>query len=199
MRRSTTLVFVVLGAAIAGFAFSSTAGRLDEEPASPKPSVAAGPQSVDLRWREEYGPKGEQLVFEVERLDVTEVGWSARVAITNDSSVPYGVGDPRATLDRAFGLMLFATGRKAELERRNDRGTLPAVRPATEYVPALPAVLEPRASWRGTISARGALVAGSWVRVVFGALVAVTTKPTELGSSVVWITDHTYRLREPSS
>ena len=45
------------------------------------------------------------------------------------------------------------------------------------------------------MSASGALVADSWVRVVFGTLIAVGKPPDELDDVVVWITDHAYRLR----
>ena len=58
-----------------------------------------------------------------------------------------------------------------------------------------PLVLEPGDSWAGTISAGGSLVASSWVRVVFGALVAVGTPPEGLDDQVVWITDNVHRLR----
>ena len=45
-------------------------------------------------------------------------------------------------------------------------------------------------------TASGALVAGSWVRVVFGPLVAAGNPPPDLDEQIVWITDHSYRLRE---
>ena len=38
---------------------------------------------------------------------------------------------------------------------------------------------EPKASWEGEMSARGALVADSWVRVVFGTLIAVGKPPDD--------------------
>ena len=59
----------------------------------------------------------------------------------------------------------------------------------------LPRILEPGASWDGTISAPGPLLAGSYVRVVFGTLVAVSKPPEDMGDRVVWITDHSYRLK----
>jgi len=62
-------------------------------------------------------------------------------------------------------------------------------------VPELPTILEPKASWSGEMSARGALVANSWVRVVFGTLIAVGKPPEGLDEILVWITDNTYRLR----
>ena len=195
MSRTTIIVLIALGAAIAGFVLSSAAERLrDGEPAS-EPSVAAGPQIAELDWRETYGSEDAQLVFSVGTLEVQQSGWRAFVSVENDSPVAYELDDPRATLDRSFGLMLFSTGEQEELDELNASGTLPEPRPATRFEPELPPILEPGESWQGTISASGALVAGSWVRVVFGTLVAVGRPPDELGERVVWITDHAYRLR----
>ena len=195
MSRTTIIVLVALGAAVAGFAFSSAAGRLRGADATPDASVAAGPQSADLGWSETFGAAGERLVFTVDWLEVTRRGWRARIGIETESSVAYEVNDPRVTLDRAFGLMLFSTGDADELEQLNASGELPEPRPATKFSPALPALLEPRASWEGTMSASGALVAGSWARVVFGTFVAAGKPPDELPERVVWITDHACRLR----
>jgi hypothetical protein len=193
--RTTILVFVALGAALAGFAFSTAAKQLQDEKPTADASVAAGPQTAQLRWRETHGSPGEQLVFSVEWLQVVPGGWRVRLGLENRSSVAFALGDPRATLNRSFGLMLFSTGKIEELTEQNEGGTLPAVRPAVKYEPSLPAILEPGASWEGTISAPGALAAESWARVVFGALVSVGNPPEELGESVVWITDHAYRLK----
>jgi hypothetical protein len=193
--RTTLIVLIALGAAVASFAFSSVARTLREDQPDERTSVAAGAQAADLGWRETYGRAGEQLVFSVASLEVMPGGWRARVSVENDTSIPYEVGDPRATLDRSFGLMLFSSGKAAELEERNANGTLPAVRTASRYEPALPKILEPGDSWEGTISARGALVADSWVRVVFGSLISVGQPPEGLEENVVWITDRTYRLR----
>lgn len=192
--RTTLIVVIALGAAVASFGLSTAANRIRDEPADESTSVAAGPQVAELGWREPYGKAGEQLVFSVESLEVVRDGWRATVSVENDTSVPYAVGDPSATLDRSFGLMLFSSGGLDELEERNANETLPAVRKASRYEPALPKVLEPGASWKGEISARGALAAGSWVRVVFGSLISVDTPPDELGENVVWITDHAHPL-----
>jgi hypothetical protein len=188
------VVLVAVGAALAGFAITSAANRIGKDEAAAPASRAAGPQRVELDWQETYGPRGQQLTFVVETFEVVPGGWRARLAVENDTSVAYEIGDPRATLDRAFGLMLFSSGRLDELERRNASGTLPAIRSATTYQPRLPQILEPGARWEGTIGASGALAAGSWVRVVFGALVAVAKPPEGLAERVVWITDRAYRL-----
>ena len=177
MSRGTIVVLVAIGAALAGFAFSSTAQRLRSDDPAAETSRAASPQAAELGWRETYGPPGEQLVFSVDSLAVVENGWRVRLGVENGTSIPYELGDPKATLDRSFGLMLFKSGDAAELERLIAEGTLPAVRPATTYDPELPQILEPGDAWEGTISAPGALVAGSWARVVFGTLVAVGKPP----------------------
>jgi hypothetical protein len=195
MSRTTILVLVALGAALAGFAFSSTANRARDTGDQAAASVAAPPQAARLAWTEPYGTAGRRLVFSVRSLEVMRDGWRARVAVENDTSISYEVGDPRATLDRSFGLMLFSSGDTEELEALNASGTLPAIRPATNYVPELPAILEPGDSWSGTISAPGALVADSWVRVVFGALISVGPAPEGLEENITWITDHAYKLQ----
>jgi hypothetical protein len=195
MSRTSLILLIALGAAVASFAFSSVARTLRDDQANEVTGVAAGLQAAELDWRETYGKVGEQLVFSVESLEVVRGGWRARVSVENDTSVSYELGDPRATLDRSFGLMLFSSDDTKELQDRNASGTLPAIRTASHYEPALPKILEPGASWEGTISARGALVAGSWVRVVFGSLISVGKPPEGLGENVVWITDHAYPLR----
>jgi hypothetical protein len=192
--RTTIIVLVALGATLAGLALASSASRLRGSEEAPDTSVAAGPQSADLAWRETYGPPGEQVVFTVDSLEVTPSGWRARVGLKNSSSVAWELA-PGATPDGTFGLQLFTTGDLDELEERNNAGTLPSVRAATSYEPDLPPILDPDASWEGEISANGALVAESWARVVFGTLVAVGRPPDELGDTVVWITDAAYRLR----
>ena len=188
------VVVVVLAAAVGLFAFSSAAQRLQDDEPPPEETVAAGPQTAVLDWRETYGPRGEQIVFEVERLEVLRDGWRAHLTLTNETSIAWEVGDPRATLDRSFGLMLFSTGKQDELDERNGRRILPTVRPAVRYEPPLPEILEPRSSWQGVISAPGSLAAGTWARVVFGALLAIGPPPEGLEARVVWITDHSARL-----
>jgi len=194
LSRTTIIVFIALGATLAGFTLATNASKLRGSEDAPAVSVAAGPQEADLEWREPYGPSGEQVVFTVGSLEVTQTGWRARVGVENASSIAWEL-DPSATPNGTFGLQLFTTGEPDELEERNKAGTLPAARAATLFVPELPTILEPKASWSGEMSARGALVANSWVRVVFGTLIAVGKPPEGLDEILVWITDNTYRLR----
>ena len=194
MSRTTIIVLLALGATVAGFLLASNAERLRGKQSDTQPSVAARPQSARLGWKETYGPPGEQVVFTVDTLTVTNAGWNAHVGVDNRSTVAWELA-PDATPDGTFGLRLFETGDKKELDRRNQSGTLPAVRAATRYDPELPKILEPKASWDGRISAPGALVAGSWVRVVFGTLLAVGKPPQGMEEVFVWITDNAYQLR----
>jgi hypothetical protein len=194
LSRSSLIVLLALGATFAGFVLASNAQRLRGDDSDVTPSVAAGPQTATLDWTETYGPSGQEVVFTVDTLEVTETGWKARIGIDNRTEVGWELA-PGATPEGSFGLQLFETGDAQELDERNRRGTLPAVRAATRYDPELPRILEPGASWEGTMSAHGALVAGSWARVVFGTLVAVGNPPEGLGERVIWITDHAYHLK----
>ena len=194
MSRVSIIVLIALGATFAGFVLATNAKRLGSDAPDTAPTVAASPQFAELDWRETYGNPGEQIVFTVTSIRVTENGWEARVGIENRSKVGWEL-DPGATPEGAFGLQLFETGDAKELEHRNKSGTLPAVRPATRFRPELRPILEPKASWNGRISAPGPLVAGSWARVVFGTLIAVGKPPEGLGEVVVWITDRAYRLQ----
>ena len=193
LSRSSLIVLLALGATFAGFVLASNAERLRGDDSDVAPSVAAGPQLAELDWNEAYG-EGEQILFTVDRLEVTESGWRAQVGIDNRTQAGWELA-PGATPEGSFGLQLFETGDKAELDERNRAGTLPAVREATRYAPELPRILEPGASWHGTISAPGPLLAGSYARVVFGTLVAVGKPPEDMSDVVVWITDHRYQLK----
>jgi hypothetical protein len=191
--RTSIIVLIALGATFAGFVLASNAQRLSGDETAPETSVAAGPQTAELDWREPYGAAGERLVFTVDGLEVTQTGWRARIGIENDSSVGWELA-PNATPDGTFGIQLFETGDASELEDRNSNNTLPAVRAATGFEPALPGILEPGADWSGMISARGSLVAGAWARIVFGTLIAVGKPPDGFADTLVWITDHAYEL-----
>ena len=194
LSRSSLIVLLALGATFAGFVLASNAQRLRDDDSDVTPTAAAGPQKATLDWTETYGPSGQEVVFTVDALEVTETGWKVRIGIDNRTEVGWELA-PGATPEGSFGLQLFETGDAQELDERNRRGTLPAVRAATGYDPELPRILEPGASWNGTMSAHGALVAGSWARVVFGTLVAVGNPPEGVGELVIWITDEAYHLK----
>lgn len=180
MRRTVLLAVLVL------------AGCGGAEPQPVAPARAAEPQRATLGWRESYPASGERLLFAVDELDVREDGWSVTVAVTNRTNAAFGLGDSAAELD--FGLMLFATGDLSELEDTARSGGLPPVRRATSAEPAPPDALAPGATWRTTLSARGSLADGSYLRVVFGPLTAAGEPPKGMEPVVFWITDRAHRL-----
>jgi len=196
VQKSTLVVLIALGAAFTGFVITSVVRDLRVQSPPSDLSVAASPQSASLGWREQYGSSGKDLVFTVDRMQVLDGGWKARIGIANHTANAYDVGDPRATLDRSFGLMLFPSNSEAELNDRNSKGTLPPVRQVVKYQPSLPKVLESGEAWQGTIWAPGALAAQSWVRFVFGPLLVIGKPAKGTPSRVVWITDHTHQLKE---
>jgi hypothetical protein len=191
MRRSTLLVLIAVGAAVIGFAIASAAERVRGSKGEPAASEAAPAQVAKLDISEALGVAGERLEFGVSRFQVVRDGWSARISVTNDSHVAFDLDKPR----RSFGLMLFSSGKHDDLDQRNSAGTLPAIRPALGYDPPLPDVLEPKKTWTGTMSARGALAGGSWVRFVFGTFDAVGRAPDVFKNPLVWITDRAYHLQ----
>lgn len=159
------------------------------------PVRAAPPQVHELDWEERYPATGtEQLVFTVHVLEVTDEGWSAEIGIENRTGIGWELPEPAQEFERTFGLMLFETADLAELERLNEAGDLPPPRRARRYVPPLATFLSAGESWRGRISAPGALPGGRFVRVVFGPLRAIDEPPEGAEAQVVWITDRSQQL-----
>ncbi len=152
---------------------------------------AAEPQQAELHWRESYPSSGQRLVFVVDSLEVTETGWSADIAVTNSTSIPFELGGSGPLV---FGLMLFPNADLDEFKTAADNGRLPAPRLATRFEPSPPEALAPRETWRATMSAPGALADGAYVRVSFGPFVAKGDPPEGMQPTVVWITDRSYRL-----
>ena len=181
MRRPLVLATVLLLAGCGG-------GALEQV----QPVRAAEPQRVELGWRESYPSTGERLVFVVDAFEITKRGWSADVAVTNSTEIPFELGAIAEPL--AFGLMLFATGNLDELEQAAEAGRLPAPRLATRIEPAPPNELAPDRTWRATISGPGSLADGAFVRVSFGPLRARGEPPAGMEPVVQWITDRSYRL-----
>ncbi len=184
MRRALILVPLAVLATGCGAAAPSIA-----------PAVKAPPQDFTLDWVEPYPAEEPALVFGVRSFAVTGEGWQASVSVRNRSDVGWETGAPRLATEGAFGVLLFPDDDLEELERRNRDGTLPGIRRARAYVPELPHVLEPGATWSGTISAPGPLAAGLWVRLSFGTFTSLGDAPTGTQPRVVWFTDHAVRLR----
>jgi len=166
---------------------------------APEVSRPAKAQTAELGWVESAGSGQSKLVFRVRSFAVTEHGWSSSLSVTNDTDATFTIAGIAPPFTHAFGVMVFATGSHDELEQRNAQVTLPSLREATHFAPALPGTLRPHATWSGTVFATGALPSGGWVRVVFGAFDPTKEMPESLVASwaakdLIWITDHAHRL-----
>jgi hypothetical protein len=163
----------------------------EAEPLREPLAQPAKPQTAALGWREAHAAEGQALRFVVDELRVTENGWEADVAVVNDTRLAWRIG---RGADARFGVQLFADDDLEALQEAAAEGRLPPERRARSFSPEPPLVLQRRAEWRGTIAAPGKLPAGAYVRVVFGPFSATAEPPEDLGTSVVWITDHAHRL-----
>jgi hypothetical protein len=190
MRRPAGLLALLLGVTFVATGCGTRGPSTDV-----LPSVKAPPQTAQLGWIENYPADQPALVFGVESFTVTEDGWRAEISVQNRSDVSWEVNNPRSAADLRFGVMLFPNNDLNELERRNQQQDLPAIRPGTEFSPPLPSVLRPGTTWRGTMSAPGALAGGLWLRVSFGPFVSDGDPPPGAESPVVWFTDHAYHLQ----
>ena len=153
MRRPAGLAALL--AALVGIATvvagCSTGGSSTEE----LPTVKAPPQTAELGWIENYPADQPALVFGVQSFTVTAEGWRAEISVQNRSDVRWKVAGPSLAADLQFGVMLFPTDNQKELEQRSRQNNLPAIRPATSYSPALPAVLRPGRRGAGRSRRRG--------------------------------------------
>jgi hypothetical protein len=192
MRRQ--LLYALLGGTVAAVVFLALAAR-DEPGTSVPASAPAAPQRAELGWVERYPAEGGGLVFRVASFEVHDDGWKADVSVTNESPARFAVGDPKASLDRTFGVMLFRTGDLREVDQRFQAGDAPGLRSAREITPPLPLVLEPGATWEGELAAPGSLAAGRWARIVFGRFIPIGDAPSGLDQPFAWTTDNAYRLR----
>src|SRR5690348_16887021 len=104
--RTPRLLALALVAVVAGGCGSSTISD------TPVPRAAAA-QTATLGWVEFAGPPGSRLVFRVRSFSITQDGWRAAVAVTNDTTSTFTVDRGQETPDFGFGVMLFETGSPA--------------------------------------------------------------------------------------
>ena len=178
-----------IGALLAA-ALLTGCGTAEAEPFVPR--EPAEPRTTELNWREIYPAGPKRLVFLVHRLEIRADGWSAEIAVRNETDIPFEL--ERRAGEPGYGLMLFETADLGELEAASRNGALPAVRAATRFTVPPPSRLRPRETWTTSMSAPGPLPAGTYLRVTFGPFRAVGEPPEDMEPVVYWITDRSYRL-----
>jgi hypothetical protein len=144
------------------------------------------PQTVELGWRETARvEKRPILEFEVESIRLRPRGWTVRGSVTNRSPVRFSILAPDAIeiLEERkqdwtwFGLT-WTTAAGVKIVH------------AEAYRPALPKILEPGQTWRGSFSGPAFAVQGRPIRVTFGMFVPRSAPPRHYPAQIGWITDH---------
>jgi hypothetical protein len=129
------------------------------------------------------------MIVDVRGLVVRSNGWSVAATVKNDTQVTMTIGRPHHPGETEFGLLLLASSKASDVEAAGP-GVL-----ATEFVPGLPAVLRPRATWSGTFSGRGRLSKARYVRIQLGRFTTVGPAQPGVPWRFRYITDHVVRLR----
>ena len=194
MSRSSLIVLLALGATFAGLRARHERAAAARRRSDVAPSVAAGPQTATSAGPSRTARR-EQVVFTVDRLEVTETGWKR--------------ARRRSTTDRR------SAGSSHRVRRRKARSASSSSRPATPRsstsatgaAPCRPSVPRrtTRRSSRGSSSPerRGKGRCPREGHSSPGAMRAscsARSSPSEIlprvsSEMVVWITDHAYQLR----
>jgi hypothetical protein len=145
-------------------------------------TAAAQAGVTPLGWREQAKVATKPVIrFHVQAL-VTRTkgklaGWAVTAEVTNTSSKTL-----RIRADQ-FGLALFSNGKSTSARDAK-------LMPAAAFDPALPAVLGPGKTWRGTFAGLGIPPNGAYVRVLFGWF----SGPAVGGTGFNWLSDHVHHF-----
>jgi hypothetical protein len=142
-------------------------------------AAAAPAADVRVDWKEQARLHGRPVIsFRVQRLITRKKGkvtaWAVVASVTNTTTKALRVSSNQ------FGLALFSDGKTTDPRRAK------TLFRAIAFSPALPRVLAPGKSWRGTFIGGGAVANGSYVRVIFGWFAG----PAVGGPGFNWISDH---------
>lgn len=164
---------------------------------------AAGAKTIRVSWNEQRRLHDGTFAFHVSRIDATTSSWSAVVSIANHTKTTYGLDSGCGGWSPQFvtpGMgIIYPGGGPQGLSGGW------SMRTARTAAPALPRLLAPGASWRGTIRGAGPLPRGIFLRLTFGYFVpgrpGTRSKcdpqrgfaPFD-NTTWYWTTDHTFRL-----
>jgi len=140
----------------------------------------AAAATVQLNWHEQAKVHAKPAIgFHVQAL-ITQTkgkisGWAVVAEVTNRTAKPLKISAHQ------FGLALFKDAKATDPHHAT-------LLPAGAFSPALPAVLAPGKTWRGTFIGAGGPPKGSYVRVLFGWF----SGPAVGGTGFNWISDHVH-------
>ena len=154
---------------------------------STRPAQPSPPRTVRLNWHETYTSHGERLVFVVRRLRIGRGGWSVDASVTNGTRTPLTIERAHRPGQTLFGLLVLRTRDVGAVART---GQFREPLQTTRFVPSLPRLLEPGASWSGTFSGPGTLARRRYVRIEFGRFWTNATGPAARWRGFIWITNH---------
>jgi hypothetical protein len=124
----------------------------------------ADPQVLQLGGVERCGP----LRLNLRRLELGRDRWTISGSFRNDTRAPIRIFRPHTDSGTYFGLVVFRTARRAEIEHRERDRSLHVQLVADAFEPQLPRLVAPGARWAGAFSGAGRLARHRYVRVVLG-------------------------------
>lgn len=157
--------------------------------------VPAGPQTVELGWRELDGTGRVGFRLEIQRIVVASTGWSVDAAVTNATGVTFTIGRAHVFGGSKFGLFVREADDAKGWRRMLSTGNIAPQLVADRFVPPLPGRLEPSQTWRGRFTGQGRLPSGSFVRVAFGRFTTTEPVPSWLGTHVLAVTTRSAHIR----
>jgi hypothetical protein len=156
---------------------------------------AASPRIVQLDWRDVAASGRERIVLRVRRLVLRRNSWSVDLAVSNETATSYHVDRIHHPGETMFGLMLLASGDERAVDRLTAGGRkVPPFLAATRFTPTKPLVIWPGQTWTGRMTGFRPLPADRYLRVIVGRFRRIERRRSGLGSGVLIVTEHAFRL-----
>ncbi len=140
------------------------------------------------------GADGVGFQLEVRVLRLERSSWSVEASVVNRTGIAWRIGRPHVPGGTKFGLIVVATAEESEWRAMVARGQVTPALIASRFVPEVPELLRPGASWRGVFSGPGRLPAGSYVRFAFGRFTATAEPPRGLPWRLIAVTERSLRI-----
>ena len=174
------IAVALVAAAAIGFVATADASR-----GSGRAQASASPltKELNVRWNEAKYVRGGEVDFRIRRITVG-TAWAVQATVINKTSYAFRIDQ------RLYSFAVAIWTPSPDIDHQSGHFTLVA---AQRFVPHLPAVLRPGATWKGVFTGVGgkALPRRTPLRLCFGMFLPVATTDVR---GFYWITDHTFRL-----